>query len=186
MASFKLPLKSLSLGVQDFNYHLGDDVFNETETIDAHHGDVNVQLSVERKTNDIFQLHFEFDGHITISCDRCLDDMEWEVETDYDISVKFGEDYDDSRENVLVIPSHWRELDLLPIMRDSVLLTIPIKHVHPEGECNELMMERLGAHKADLDDDNRADSDADNENEKTFTLGDDPRWEALKNFKDNN
>ena len=150
MASFKLPLKSLSLGVQDFNYHLGDDVFNETETIDAHHGDVNVQLSVERKTNDI--------------------------------SVKFGEDYDDSRENVLVIPSHWRELDLLPIMRDSVLLTIPIKHVHPEGECNELMMEKLGAHKADLDDDNRADSDADNENEKTFTLGDDPRWEALKNF----
>ena len=184
MASFKLPLKSLSLGFQAFEYHLGDDVFNETETPDAHHGDVNVQLNVERKTNDIFHLQFTFDGTLTITCDRCLDEMQWEVATDYEISVKFGEDYDDSRENVLIIPSHWRELDLLPLMRDSVLLTIPIKHVHPEGECNKLMMEKLGAHKADIDDD-RADSDADN-NENTFTLGDDPRWEALKKLNDNN
>ena len=185
MASFKLPLNGLSLGFQAFDYHLGDDVFNENETPDAHHGDVEVHLEVERKTNDIFVLHFDFSGIITIACDRCLDDMAWKVETDYEISVKMGEEYDDSRENVLIIPSQWRELDLLPLMRDTVLLTIPIKHVHAEGECNQLMLEKLGAHKADFDDDNGASDDAANE-ENTFTLGDDPRWEALKKIKDNN
>lgn len=184
MASYKLPLKSLSLGIQQFSYRLGDAEFVIEEPSDVKRADVAVTLEVERKSEDIFVLRFDFNGSITITCDRCLDDMDLPVETDYEISVKMGDAYDDSRDNVLVVPSHWRELDLLPLMRDTVLLTIPIKHVHADGECNEAMMKKLSEMRADLDDDEAV--AATDESEKTFTLGDDPRWAALKKLNDNN
>lgn len=184
MASYKLPLKSLSLGIQQFSYHMGDAEFDIDGTGDVKHGDVQVTLDVERKQSDIFVLQLAFSGTITITCDRCLDDLSLPVDTHYHLSVKYGDEYDDSRDNVLVIPSHWRELDLLPLMRDTVLLTIPIKHVHADGECNEAMMEKLSELAADMDGDEVP--ELDDNSEKTFTLGDDPRWEALKKLNDNN
>ena len=133
MASYKLPLKRLSLGVQEFTYHLGKDFFNDIEPLEVRGGNVDAVVSVDRKSDDIYQIEMTLKGEITIPCDRCLDDMQWAVDTSYDLSVKEGDEYDDSVDNVLTIPSHWRELDLEPLLRDTVLLTIPIKHVHPGG-----------------------------------------------------
>ena len=90
---------------------------------------------------------------------------------------------------MLTVPQSWWELDLQPLMRDTVLLTIPIMHVHPEGGCNSAMMEQLSTHSAiDLADDeamreaagDAADTD-ENDNKET-----DPRWDALKKLLDKN
>lgn len=181
MASYKLPLKRLSLGVQEFTYHLGKDFFNDIEPLEVRGGNVDAVVSVDRKSDDIYQIEMTLKGEITIPCDRCLDDMQWAVDTSYDLSVKEGDEYDDSVDKVLTIPSHWRELDLAPLLRDTVLLTIPIKHVHPEGGCNAQMLERLSQHMA-------ADEPLRSGREDTgsYNLGDDPRWEALRKLKDNN
>lgn len=186
MASYKLPLKSLSLGVQEFKYLLNTEFFNDIEATEVHAAHVEVLVKVDRKNDEIYEMEFTLQGTLTIPCDRCLDDMEHEVDTQYRLSVKEGEAYDDSRDNVLVIPSHWREIDLAPIMRDTVLLTIPIKHVHPDGGCNGEMLDQLGWHSADADSDNLPHHGQETQEEDTFTLGDDPRWEALKKLKDNN
>lgn len=186
MASYKLPLKSLSLGVQEFTYHLGVDFFSDIEPLEVRGGNVDAVVSVDRKSDDIYQIEMTLKGEITIPCDRCLDDMTWPVDTSYDLSVKEGDEYDDSRDNVLTIPSHWRELDLEPLLRDTVLLTIPIKHVHPEGGCNAQMLERLSQHMAAMGSDEQMRSDEGHDDTGSYTLGDDPRWEALRKLKDNN
>ena len=67
MASYKLPLKSLSLGIQQFSYHLGDTEFAIEEPSDVKRADVAVTLEVERKSEDIFVLRFDFNGSITMS-----------------------------------------------------------------------------------------------------------------------
>lgn len=101
--------------------------------------------------------------------------------------MKEGDDYDDSRDGVLVIPCNWRELDLAPLMRDTALLTIPIKHVHPDGECNVAMLEQLNDLSAtSVQDDDDMREGADGTQEENYSLGDDPRWDALKKIKDNN
>lgn len=181
MASYKLPLKRLSLGVQEFTYHLGKDFFSDIEPLEVRGGNVDAVVSVDRKSDDIYQIEMTLKGEITIPCDRCLDDMQWAVDTSYDLSVKEGDEYDDSVDNVLTIPSHWRELDLAPLLRDTVLLTIPIKHVHPEGGCNAQMLERLSQHMT-ADEPLRPGR----EDTGSYNLGDDPRWEALRKLKDNN
>ena len=187
MASYKLPLKSLSFGIQEFKYHLNTQFFAEMEAIDVHAGDIEAVVVVDRKSDDLYQLDFTLKGTLSITCDRCLDDMEHEVDTTYRLSVKEGDDYDDSRDGVLVIPCNWRELDLAPLMRDTALLTIPIKHVHPDGECNVAMLEQLNDLSAtSVQDDDDMREGADGTQEENYSLGDDPRWDALKKIKDKN
>ncbi len=150
--------------------------------------DVAATLQVVHEHEGIYDLDFDFNGTLWIPCDRCLDDMSLDVDTIWHLTVKEGERYDDSSDDVLTVPQSWRELDLQPLMRDTVLLTIPIMHVHLEGECNSAMMEQLSTHSAiDLADDeamreaagNTADTD---ENNKET----DPRWDALKKLLDKN
>lgn len=191
MASHKLPLKTLSIGVQEFNYHLDAAFFNDVEATDVREASVDAVVKVDRKDDEIYQLSFEFSGEITIPCDRCLDDMQLPVATTYNLTVKEGEEYDDSDDEVLVIPGHWRELDLTPLMRDTVLLTIPIMHAHPEGECNPQMLDRLEQIRAVniTDDEQLYDPEAGVDNEETANNSSDdidPRWAALKKLKDNN
>ncbi len=192
MASHKLPLKSLSIGVQEFNYHLDTAFFNDVEATEVRDANVEATLKVDRKDDEIYQLSFEFSGEITIPCDRCLDDMRLPVDTTYNLTVKEGDEYDDSDDKVLVIPGHWRELDLTPLMRDTVLLTIPIMHTHPDGGCNQQMLNRLEQMRAVniTDDDQMHDSPESSESETNKLSSDDgdidPRWAALKKLKDNN
>ena len=104
-----------------------------------------------RRTGDTFELHFDIKGHIVIPCDRCLDDMELPVETEDTLYVKFGEEYSEEGENLIVVPEAEGTINLAWYMYECIALTIPLKHTHPEGMCNPEMETLLKAHSAASD-----------------------------------
>ena len=53
-----------------------------------------------------------------------------------------------------------------------------MRHVHPEGQCNQEMSERLAKVLATTVDEAESDTE-DEDNDKPT----DPRWDALKNLK---
>ena len=183
----KLSISSLPFGKQDFTYHLDGKFFNEIEASEVRSGSVDVALSVTHRQEGIYELYFVCSGAITIPCDRCLDDMEHPVDATYHLTVKMGDALDDSVDGVLVIPSSWRTLDLAPIVRDTVLLTIPMMHVHAPGECNEEMLGRLEEHAArGYDSDEDFEMPPQDKNIEDNAEGDiDPRWAALKQLVEN-
>ncbi len=171
--------------IENYSYHLDTAFFNADAQSELRGADVNVVLDVTRKTGDILVLDFTCTGHITVGCDRCLDDLTLPVDVPYRVTVKMaGEEFDDSDEDVLVVPESWTELDLAPLMRDTVLLSIPLVHCHPEGQCDPQMSQLLESMSVDEDTLPAAD-DADN---TEAPLGDsgDPRWEALRGLIENN
>ena len=183
----KLSISSLPFGKQDFNYHLNGEFFNEIEASEVRSGSVDVALSVNHSREGIYELDFVCNGVITIPCDRCLDDMEHIVDTNYHLTVKMGELLDDSVDGVMIIPSSWRTLDLAPIVRDTVLLTIPMMHVHAPGECNAEMLGRLEEHAArQYDSDEDFETPPQDDDTPQDADGDiDPRWAALKQLVEN-
>ena len=97
----------------------------------------------------------------------------------YGLNVEqMGTELDDSNDELLIVPSDWRELDTAPLVRDTVLLAMPMTHCHEnEEDCNPVMLEVLDSHLAEaVPDDDDAASDE--------TTGTDPRWEALKKLKE--
>lgn len=181
----KLSISSLPFGKQDFNYHLDGDFFNEIEASEVRSGSVDVALSVNHRQEGIYEFDFVCNGVITIPCDRCLDDMEHDVDTTYHLTVKMGDALDDSLDNVLVIPSSWRTLDLAPIVRDTVLLTIPMMHTHAPGECNTEMLGHLEEHAARGYSNDEDFDTPPSQDEPAQGGAIDPRWSALQQLIEN-
>ena len=185
-SEFKLPLKGMPVGVQEVEYHLGKQFFIDMESSDIKDADLDVKLTVSHR-NDSYDLAFAISGEIVLICDRCLDDLQFPVETTYHIVVKYGEDYCDDSDELLIIPDSDSYLNVAYMVYDTVSLTIPIKHVHAPGKCNRAMSAMLKKHRvrnaddeyADIDDDS-ADVDADE------PVATDPRWDELKKLTDNN
>ena len=75
------------------------------------------------------------------------DPIDHEVDTVYHVIVKYGDSYDDGADNLLVIPYSNSSLNVAYILYDTILLTIPLRHVHPLGKCNRAMADALRKHK---------------------------------------
>lgn len=183
---YKLPLKSLPEGTHTFEYRLGKEFFKNMESPDIHDADLHVVLTVTYK-RDLYRLDFAITGTITLICDRCLDDLIMPVETEYHINVKFGEDYNDEADDLLVIPESDNYLNVAYMLYDTVALTIPIKHVHPLGKCNRQMSQMLKKHRArpldedaELEEQLMEEMDNQMDSDPTEERSTDPRWDALK------
>lgn len=183
--AYKLPLKSLAAGTYNYEYHLGKQFFTDMESADIHDADLDVKLTVTHK-RDLYQLDFTITGTVTLICDRCLDDLIMPVDTTYSIAVKYGDDYNDEADDLLIIPESDNFLNVAYMVYDTVALTIPIKHVHPLGKCNRQMSAMLRKHRAhrpgdedaELEDtliDEMETMDTDRADNST-----DPRWDGLK------
>ena len=177
--ALKLKLKTLPFGTHAVECHLDESFFNLDEQTEVRRADVDVTLQVKRKSENTYHLEIACDGTLTIPCDRCLDDLDLPVEVDYSLNVEqMGTELDDSNDELLIVPSDWRELDAAPIVRDTVLLAIPMTHCHEnEDDCNADMLDLLDSHLAEAVPD-------DVDDDQSETTSTDPRWEALKKLKE--
>lgn len=187
--AFKLPLKSLGVGTHEFEYHLDKQFFVNMESSDIHDADLNVALTVQYN-GDIYNLDFHITGEVVLICDRCLDDLRFPIDATYHIVVKYGEDYNDDSDEVLEIPETDNTLNVAYMIKDTVELAIPMKHVHPLGKCNRQMSAMLKKHRATSGDDdaeleNELIDEIDNIDAQSSAAGNsDPRWDALRKFSD--
>ena len=189
-SEFKLPLKGLGIGTHEFEYHLGKQFFTNMESTDVHDADLTVHLTVNYN-GDIYSLAFTITGNVVLICDRCLDDLIFPIEAEYHIVVKYGEDYNDDNDDVLEIPASDSHLNVAYMIYDTVVLAIPIKHVHPMGKCNRQMSAILKKHRAhandeDADLENDLIDEIDNIDAGTANGGSDPRWDALRKLNGDN
>lgn len=185
---FGVPLKTMPEGTQEFDYHLDKQFFVNMESSDIHDADLDAKLTVVLK-NDVYSLSFHITGTVTLICDRCLDDLILPIDVTYDIAVKYGDDYDET-DDMLIIPQSDLTLNVSYMIYDTVTLAIPLKHVHPLGKCNRAMSALLRKHRAVKDDedaelaetlieemDSMPESQDDEPQSRQAT---DPRWDGLK------
>ena len=177
--ALKLKLKTLPFGTHVIECHVDETFFNTEEQNEVRRASVDVTLEVTRKSENTYRLEIACRGTLTTGCDRCLDDLDLPVDVDYRLNVEqMGTELDDSSDELLIVPSEWRELDTASLVRDTVLLAMPITHCHEsEDDCNPEMLRVLDSHRVEAvpDDDDTTESETD---------GTDPRWEALRKLKE--
>lgn len=175
----------MTCGTQEFEYTLDTEFFRNMESEDIIKGNVKTHLTVNCK-GDYYELDFTLKGSIFIPCDRCLDEMEHIVDTDYHLCVKYGEEFNDENDELLIIPETEVSLNVAYMLYDTVALTIPLKHVHPAGKCNKGMAKYLKNNAVEGYEDGFDDDDAFDNDEIENKNQVDPRWEALKKLTENN
>lgn len=133
-------------------------------------GSVHIQFY---RTMHFIRAEFAVEAKVELTCDRSLDDFEHMVEQDYEVLFKAEQVEESADENGAIrnYDHASKQIDLEQDVRDTILLNLPTKKLHPryldeDGNPKEILNEKFG--------------DIPDEEEERI----DPRWEELKKLKD--
>ena len=129
-------MKNLTPGVYEFDYLLENKFFVDIDGDQVQKGKVQVHLTLKRSSMSS-ELDFHSEGVVMVPCDRCLDDMEQPIETDNRLIVKFGSEYAEESDEVLIIPEDDGTLNIAWFLYEFIALAIPMKHVHAPGNATK-------------------------------------------------
>ncbi len=119
MQPFIVKLNGLASRRTEFNWKADGEFFEQFGNPDILAADIMVTAAVVGHGATV-DVECSISGTVTVPCDRCLDELELEVETG------FSEVYTPDT----------AELDLSQDVYDYVCTALPLQRVHPEGECN--------------------------------------------------
>lgn len=185
---YNIVLNDLYNETRVYEYDLDDLYFSKIDSPEVSKGNVKATVKV-KSIEKTFELDFKLEGTILIPCDRCLDNMSQHISHKEKILVKLGKEYADE-DDVVIVPEAEGAINIAWFLYEFIVINIPLKHVHPTGECNKTMATKLKSHstKSKVYEDEGSEDDSDDsddgieiENEQT-----DPRWDGLKNILDNN
>lgn len=170
LEQYRLELKSLPIGEHEFNFVLDDDFFKALNSEEIKSGDVSAKIHVVKTAHNI-TLYIDLLGVATTICDRCLDPLDIEIDTEQTLNIKFGDSYIEESDEQITIPQDDEYFDISWILYEYAVLSLPLRKVHADNECNPEMMKILHQHEG-----NTADTKTSETNEV------DPRWAALKDI----
>jgi uncharacterized protein len=202
---FIIPFVGLKQGRHEFQFDVTDTFFETFEYSIIQEGDVHIDFTLDKK-DTMMVGEFQLNGHVNTPCARCNDPMEVPIEGDFRLVYKFGTEPAEDESLVIVFPEEF-EINIKDSILEFINVLVPARSVHPEGECNEEMLDHLNNYivttvneddddfdEADWDDEDsdsdrkdeeyeNEDSDSDRNDDSTDDEPVDPRWAALKNLK---
>jgi uncharacterized protein len=175
LKAYNIAFKGLGIGKHDFEYQIARRFFEYFDGGIADDGNVDVKLELE-KQSAFMVLWFHIEGTVKIQCDRCLDIFDQPIKSQNKVFVKYGEENFEDGDDVIWIGIDDTQLNVAKLIYDFIILSIPIKQVHPEGEegnslCNPEMLKRLNKMTV--------------KKKKDEKPGTDSRWDELKKLLDN-
>ncbi|MCG8409844.1 MAG: DUF177 domain-containing protein [Bacteroidales bacterium] len=172
LSKYRIVYQGLSIGEHNFNFDIDDLFFESLEYSDIKKGKLETQILLKKKSS-FLELDFDINGYIILTCDRCLDEYQQDIDYKGKLFVKFSEHDDDLADDVIVLSPSEHELDISHYIYESINLSIPLKRVHPningESTCNKEMLEKLEDYKI----------------EESTEENIDPRWNDLRKLMAN-
>ncbi len=164
--NFLIHFSGLKIGTHHFSFKVDDLFFEERDYSIPKKGDLIVDVALEKK-GTMMILFFSIDGELSMSCDRCTENVSYNISDEYKLIYTFGEE-DMGDDGIIVIPVNSYELNVSQQLYEFITLSIPSRVVHDEGKCNKEMLLVLKKHLSFEDKKNTNTDDVD------------PRWAALK------
>lgn len=173
-SEYTIRFAGLADGSQVFDFIIHKDFFMnyypDTEILDS---DVKVHIIAD-KTPVMLILEMNISGKITVECDRCLDPCEVPVKTSKTVIFTSSGNDDGRRkedDSIVSVNAETESILLDEYLYDFTILALPLRRVHDEldgknSRCNQEMLERIKGQRV--------------------ILKEDPRWEKLKNLKEDN
>jgi len=172
---YKIDIFGLKIGVHNFDFEFDKKLFENIEesVVESGHGHCTVVLD---KKETLISIDFIIDGVVELICDRSLEPFDYPIELKENLIVKYGEELDDSRDDILVIPNTQESINVESNIYEYLTLAVPMKKIHPDLQDEEEDEEEELALVYTSEDEKT--------NDKNDDDAIDPRWAALKNIKD--
>jgi uncharacterized metal-binding protein YceD (DUF177 family) len=167
-----IQFSGLKEGTHEYSYSVDDHFFSIIENSMYENGNIKVILSLN-KTMNMLIFNFNISGTVSSICDKCLETLDVPLSCDEKIYIKFGEEYDEPAEDIIILPFGEHEIDISKIIYDVIVTSLPIRHIHSnDKKCNPEMIKKLKEYSV------HEHSGYEHEDET------DPRWNELKKIID--
>lgn len=170
LKEFTIPFVGLKIGKHNFDFKISKKFFEFFEYEDFNDVNVDVELELTKKAN-LLDLDFHVHGTVNVNCDITNEPFNQPVIGDYSLVVKFGEEFNNDDENILILPHGDFEINVAQYIYEYIILAVPAKLVHPgiaDGTLKSDILTKL------------EELSPKDENHKTPSGEIDPRWESLK------
>jgi uncharacterized metal-binding protein YceD (DUF177 family) len=175
-SDFEIAFVGLKPGVHEYNFEITDKFFTAFQQQDFKNCRANVKMLLDKK-NGFMLIKFEVGGSLETTCDRCNNELPFELWDEFNITVKMVEDPEamNDREDdpdVYYISRGESHIDVADWIYEFINLSIPMQKVcgyeKADGpHCNPAALDMLK--KLEV-----------KETEKK----ENPIWKGLEKFKD--
>ena len=171
LKEFTIPFIGLKIGTHHYDYKIEKAFFEYFEYEDFNDANVKVDVTLLKNTT-LLELNFKISGTVNINCDITNEPFNQNIENEFDLVVNFGDEYNDENIDILVLPHGAYEINIQQYIYELIVLSVPIKRIHPgveDGTLSSDILEKLKELSPKLDDEQKEDN-------KEI----DPRWNTLK------
>jgi uncharacterized metal-binding protein YceD (DUF177 family) len=164
---FVIPFRGLKEGEHQFEYIINNAFFEVYQYEDILDADINVHLNFVKKST-LLELSFIAKGEVQVTCDISNELFFQPIEGRLDLVIKFGEEYNNDNEDILIIPYGDFEIDIAQYIYEMIVLSLPVKKIHPgiiDGTLKTDILDKLEELQPNKEQNNNSI---------------DPRWDKLK------
>ena len=170
LKAFTIKFVGLKLGEHCFEYDIENTFFEHFEYNEFNNTKVKVDVLLNKKTT-LMEFNFKAKGTVNVNCDLTNEPYDQEVSNEFDLVVKFGDEYNDENDEILIIPRGEYQINVAQLIYELIVLGVPSKRIHPgviDGSLQSDILKKL----EELSPKEKKNA---SENETI-----DPRWNTLK------
>ena len=169
---YLISFAGLKNGEHKFAYVIDDAFFRGREYSEIQKAHIGTLVTLTKETH-LLVFEIKMEGTINVLCDRCGDAFDFPVWGERKLIVSLTNDKFEEGDDIVSLPLEAYEIDISQNLYEYITLLLPQRRIHPASEdgtsgCNANALKILNKLSAK------------EEEQKT-----DPRWDALKNIKQN-
>ena len=171
---YLIPFVGLKLGKHHFEYQISNAFFEIFDYDEFENSNIKVNVVLEKKST-MLELIFKHEGTVNVPCDLTSEDFDLPIKGKMKLIVRFGEEFNNDNEELLILPFGEFEIDIAQYMYEMIVLSIPLRRVHPgvkDGSLKTEALEKLNELKV------KEPEQEEKEVQKEEDI--DPRWDKLK------
>jgi|TARA_B110000444_G_scaffold106476_1_gene100699 uncharacterized metal-binding protein YceD (DUF177 family) len=169
LSQYIINISSLNEGLYEFDFNLDNNLFKHFGYQDFNSCKIAVHVKLFKKSN-LLDLNFSSKGKININCFVSNEPFDYIQTHIMDLVVKFGPELNNENEELLILPKGTYQIDISQQLYEMIVLSLPLKVIHPGIENGTLKSETL----------NRLKKYESNTKKNISKI--DPRWDKLKDL----
>lgn len=132
----------LAAGTHDYSWDIDGKFFDADNYLEITDASVQVKCILQ-KSDRLMEMNFTGNGTVTLPCDRCLGPLDLKVKASRKVIVKESDMGNADSDDIFFVGRQDYEFSAENWIREMILLSLPMRNVHPEGKCDNEMIDKL-------------------------------------------
>lgn len=180
--NFNIDIYRLSNSTHEYSFEINNSFFEFFETGLIQKGKAIAKV-ILRKTDTLIEANFEIIGDVELECDRSLELFDFPLSVTERVLYKYGEEEMELNDEITIITKLTQKINVAQHIYDFINMAIPMKKISPkyqdEDDEDDSSQVKLVYTSKSYDDEEFDEEEEIDEEEP------DPRWDVLKNLKNN-